>query len=437
MRILFISSCNMIATNLAYLMKQEGHEVKLFIDDKESQTNFNNIVEKSSDWKKDLEWVGKGENSLVVFDDIDYGKIQEDLRAEGYSVFGGCELGDKLESDRQYAQEIFLKYGIKTVPIKNFPDIDTSINFVKKNKNAWVIKQNGCAAKNVNYVGRFDDGRDLIDVLENYEKNLEGDNKSITLQQRIQGVEIAVSRLFNGEDWVGPIYVNVEHKKFFPGDLGPTTSEMGTLVWCEPDEKSKLFAETLSRLKPHLQKIKYRGMIDLNCIVDQTGAYPLEASPRFGSPIVYAQTELNKSPWAEILKAVADGKDYDLKTQKGYSIVVLVTVPPFPYTKKLKQLSPKGLNIYFSENVNEKSFSHIHFEGVAVKKNNGKSQYYISDDQGYILYLTAVGHSVETAQKKVYNLAKEIFIPKMFYRNDIGNRFLESSYDDLRRWGYL
>jgi phosphoribosylamine--glycine ligase len=250
-------------------------------------------------------------------------------------------------------------------------------------------------------------------------------------------VEIAVSRLFNGENWVGPIYINVEHKKFFPGDLGPTTSEMGTLVWCEQDDNSKLFAETLSCLKPHLQKIKYRGMIDLNCIVDETGAYPLEASPRFGSPIVYAQTELNKSPWGDILKAVADGNNYDLKTQKGYGIVVLVTVPPFPYTKKLKQLSPKGLNIYFSDNVTEKSFSHIHFEGVALRKNAGKAQYYISDDQGYILYLSAVGHSVETAQKKVYSLAKDIYIPKMFYRNDIGNRFLQSSYDDLRRWGYL
>lgn len=125
MRVLFISSSNIIAANLAYVMKNEGHDVKLFIDDEDRKENFENMVPKTNDWRKELGWVGK--DGLIVFDDIGYGKAQDELRALGYSVFGGNKLSDKLETDRQYAQEIFAECGIKTVPIKNFKDIPLSL----------------------------------------------------------------------------------------------------------------------------------------------------------------------------------------------------------------------------------------------------------------------------------------------------------------------
>ncbi len=437
MRILFISSSNVIAANLAMLMKDEGHEVKLFIDDEDRKENFENLVDKTEDWRKELKWVGKGKDSLIVFDDIGYGKIQDQLRKDGYSVFGGSEMADKLEEDRQYAQEIFAQHGIKTVPIKNFQDIPSTISFIKKNRGAWVIKQNGAASKSLNYVGNFDDNRDVLNVLENYQTNLKGQMRTITLQQKIKGVEIGVARYFNGTDWVGPIEMNVEHKKFFPGDMGPATSEMGTLAWYDDNEKNPLFLETLAKLKPYLQKINYRGDIDINCIVNETGAYPLEATPRFGSPIIYLQSEIHKSPWAEFLKAIADGKQYNLKWKRGYGVVVLVTVPPFPYTKKLREMSPKGMHVHFDPILKQKHFNHIHLEGVAMKKVGNQEQYYISDYQGYILYVTAVDKTVKFARNKIDKLIRHIYIPKMFYRHDIGTGFIENTYDKLRWWGYM
>ena len=40
---------------------------------------------------------------------------------------------------------------------------------------------------------------------------------------------MAVGAFFNGNDFIYPINVNFEHKKLFPGDIGPFTGEMGTL----------------------------------------------------------------------------------------------------------------------------------------------------------------------------------------------------------------
>ena len=47
------------------------------------------------------------------------------------------------------------------------------------------------------------------------------------MQKYISGVEIAVGAFFNGNDFVYPINVNFEHKKLFPGNIGPSTGEMG------------------------------------------------------------------------------------------------------------------------------------------------------------------------------------------------------------------
>ncbi|MDP3004278.1 MAG: phosphoribosylamine--glycine ligase, partial [Candidatus Azambacteria bacterium] len=61
---------------------------------------------------------------------------------------------------------------------------------------------------------------------------------------------MAVGAFFNGKDFILPINVNFEHKRVFPGDIGPFTGEMGTLMfWSEPN---KLFRMTLEKMKPAL-----------------------------------------------------------------------------------------------------------------------------------------------------------------------------------------
>ncbi len=207
----------------------------------------------------------------------------------------------------------------------------------------------------------------------------------------MEGIELACARYFNGKDWVGPIEMNVEYKKMFPGNLGPTTGEMGTLAWYDDDiENNKLYQETLARMKPYLQKIDYRGDIDINVIVNKTGAYPLEATPRLGAPIIYLHAEFHTSPWGAFLKALADGRSYDLKYKKGYGIVVVLAVPPAPYSKKIKEMSPKGLDIYFDPKMKPRDMKHVWFEGVAARASRGKKRYFISDEDGYVAYVTAV-----------------------------------------------
>ena len=433
MRVLFVSS-ELIAGDLAYRLKKEGCEVKLFIGDKSRKDCFENMVKKTNNWQKELSWVGK--KGLIVFDDVDYGKMQDKLRKRGFLVVGGNEVSDNLERDRGFGQEIFEKYKVGNVlKTINFSNIKLAINFVKKNPNFWVLKQNGHLGV-LNYIGSLSDGSDVLDTLKNYDRQKLGKIISVSLQRRVFGVEIGVARYFNGRDWVGPVEFNVEHKRFLNGDLGPLTAEMGTVMWYENNEKNKLFQKTLARIKPFLQQINFKGDVDINCIIKENNCYPLELTTRFGSPAIHLQMGIHQTFWKDFLMAIAKGEKIKFNYKKGFGVVVCVAVPPFPYlaySKAYNNFYAKGTKILFKNKLTKTEWDRIHFEEVS-KKNN---EFYIAGSNGYILYVNGFGSTIEKAQKQAYNLVKKIVIPKMLYRTDIGDQFNIKNQKKLKHWGWI
>ncbi len=434
MNILFIST-DCIAINLALILKKEGHDVKLFIKRKKSRGNFDNLVIKTGNWRKELKWVGK--SGLIIFDDTGWGKIQDQLRKKGYNVVGGCEMGDKIETDREFGQKIFKEYGLKTVPLKDFPNMEEAVKYIYQNPAPWVIKHNSHDSKFLTYIGKTDDGRDVISVLKNYLHNKYINREKITLHERIDGIEIGVGRYFNGNDWVGPIEMNIEHTKLFPGNTGPVTSEMGTVAWYDDDESNKLFVEVLNKLKPFLQKIQFKGDFEINCIVNENGPYPLEATARFGTPIIHLQCDLHLSPWGDFLMAIAKGQSYDLKYKKGFGVVNLLATPPFPYGNHSNKDTLYGVNVYFCKSLTAEEMNHVYFEEISKRTGSKDNQLYISNTDGYVMFTSAVCATISEARQKSLNIANKILIPKVFYRDDIGRKFEEEEISKLREWGYL
>lgn len=446
MKILLISKDG-AAFDLGHRLQQEGHEVSFAIKDRDyTKVGDGFGLRKVKDWEAELPWVGK--DGLIIFDQNGWGYDQAKLRRSGYSVLGGSEGGDKLEFNRKHAQDIFKNCGMKTVRSRHFCSADEAIKFVKKTKGRWVVKQNGHIDKCFAYAGRRPDGNDVVDLLQNYKTFNNSECASIDLQECIIGIEIGVARYFNGKDWVGPIEMNIEHKSLFPGGYGPKTDEMGTVVWYDDNEDNKLFVDTLLKLRGYLRKIDFRGDIDINCIVNEQGAFPLEATPRFGYPALHAQCTLNRSPWGEFLKAVADGREYNLKWKKGYCIVVLVAAPPFPYSGVSSKYSPEGLKVYTRQGLTEDERNCIHWSEIAriptLEKggkggfsDNAKSSYVVAGKSGYVLCVTGHDKSIQKASSQAYGLTEKLCLPRMFYRNDIGKKFIEHDRALLKKWGYV
>lgn len=429
-RVLFISG-ELIAGGLALKLKKEGCEVKLFIEHPKQKKCLDGFVKKINNWEKELDWVGK--EGLIVFDDVGYGTVQDSLRKKGYNVVGGSEGGDRIEKDRKFGQELLGKSGMRIVPTFNFSTCEKAIKFIKSNPKAWVIKQNTHESA-LSYVGVFNDGKDAVDLLKNYQKI---GIKNISLQEKIEGIEVSINRYFNGYDWVGPSEITIEHKSLFNDNLGPKTGEMGNLMWYDDNEGS-LFKETLLRLKPFLKKSNFRGDIDINCLINEDKVFPIEVTSRFGCPITYSQSVMHLSPWYEFLSAVAKGEDYNLKHRDGYCIALTLALPPFPYEIPVsKKYLSDGLEIFYRKKLSGVEKDNLHLESVIKKMYSGMEKHLVSESLGYLMFATGYGKTVQEARKKVYSLANKVVVPRIFYRTDIGVSFINSDQKKLKKWGWI
>src|SRR5437879_2280771 len=83
------------------------------------------------------------------------------------------------------------------------------------------VMSSNLAVKRSLFVGEEEDGEDVIRMLDAYKKAFSDEIKVFQLQRRINGVEVAVGAFFNGKKFVTPVNINFEHKKLFPGEVGP------------------------------------------------------------------------------------------------------------------------------------------------------------------------------------------------------------------------
>lgn len=421
MNFLFVSRFALIHA-LASQVQKEGHEVKYAILSKSDKEVGDGFVPKVDNWEEHKAWA-----DIIVFDDSDFGDICEKLRKEGKAVVGGTRYTDKLEFDRDFGNEEMKASGIATLPAWEFAGFEAAIDFVKQNPGRYVVKPSGKAQneKVLSYVGQEEDGRDVITILERYRASWAKRIKSFQVQKYASGVEVAIGAFFNGKDFVPPVFVNFEHKRMMNDDIGPATGEMGTSGFWSGD--NQIFRDTLAKMRERIQG--YVGYFDINCIVNNRGIYPLEITPRFGYPTINLQMEGLLSKWGEFLAALARGESFQLRTKRGLQVAVVVAVPPFPFVdpdtfKKFSEDAPVIFKKPLPEGVHPCEIRTV------------EGQWHLAGNSGYSIVVTGSGSTMEDARKEAYNRVKNILIPNMFYRTDIGERWHRDS-DLLQTWGYL
>ncbi len=423
MKYLFVSDQGLIG-DLAWAVKKEGHKVKYYIRGKAEKDICDGFVEKTDDWKPETDWA-----DVIVFDDIGFGKQADALRKQGKLVIGGSQYTDMLESDRGFGQSELKAAGVKIIDAWNFTDFDHAIRFIKKNPDRYVIKPSGNAhtEKELLFVGEEKDGKDIAEMLERYKNKWSSKIKEFQLQKFVDGVEVAVGSFFNGREFVGPINVNFEHKRLFPGGLGPETGEMGTTIFFT--KESRIFESTLLRMRERLAASGYVGYIDVNCMANCHGIYPLEFTCRFGYPHISIMMEGVMGPWGEFLARMAENNAPSLRIKNSYLIGFVIAVPPFPFEdfNAFKKYSQDASVIFKNGNRDG-----VHLGDVKLVKGD----WHLAGSYGYALVVTAAGKTMENARQTALGRIKNITIPNMFYRTDIGETW-DKDNEMLGKWGYI
>lgn len=190
-----------------------------------------------------------------------------------------------------------------------------------------------------------------------------------------------------------------------------------------------IFEQTLLKMRERLATSGYVGYIDINCIANAKGIWPLEFTSRLGYPTISIQMEGITSEWGQFIYDLARGKGAQLKAKKGYQVGVVIAIPPFPFEdqKAFKKYSEGAAILFKRQNIDGVHIGEVKKEG---------DDWYIAGQSGYALVITGSGAAMSDAIKDAYQHVSNIMIPNMFYRSDIGQRWSRDS-DMLLSWGYF
>jgi phosphoribosylamine---glycine ligase len=383
-----------------------------------------------TEWESSADWA----DLIIVNGNSRSHSDIADYLGRGYPMFATNERTAQLELDREAGMKALEEHGIEVPPYTIVESVDDAIEYIVQHDEPIALKcWGGTSDKASSYVS--DSPEDAIFWLKKRVEKDKADGRWM-LQQKIEGIEVAVAGWFGPGGWSSAIEENFEHKKLMNDNLGPNTGEQGTVI--RHVTESKLFDLVLEPLGPYLQELNYTGDVDVNCIVDKDGKpWPLEFTCRFGIPDIHIRYALLRSDPLEWMLDLLRGEDSFIVSPQ-IAVGVVLSHGTYPHDSPLGMW--EGYPIHGVTGANEDS---IHWAQVRKGRfpviRSGKLQ----ERSGlvtagmYVAVVTGIGDTVKAASRAAYEVADAIRWPSdVMYRTDIGER-LKDELPQLQKHGFL
>ena len=405
-------------------LRRAGHEVRVFAEDAPEHRAFGGLIHCVADWRAELDWVGR--EGVIFFERIGRGALQDELRAQGFRVVGGSAWGDRLEQERELGQAVLREAGLGIAESHSFAHPSLALEWLARHPGRTVLRHDDTGR--TTFVGDHPEGADVAFMLRRA-----GDGR-VMLMERLDGVEVGVGAYFDGSRFLRPACIDFEHKRFFPGEMGEMTGEMGTLATYDASEP--LFAATLDRLASRFAEAGHVGYVNLNMIVNERGIWPLEFTCRFGNPGFAVLAALQPDGWGDLLGRMAgghpDSPPEPFATRPGWSVAIVLTTPPFP-ASSATSLPEEDPPVFFLQPPQGAELDHYHL--VDMRMENG--QLLGRRRSGHLMIVTGTGATVQAAQQAARRRASNVVAPELRWRADIGDRFLHGERERLRALKWL
>ena len=342
--------------------------------------------------------------------------IVDAFKSEGLKCFGPVKNSARLEGSKVFTKDFLKRHGIPTAEYEVFTEFEPAREYILSHKLPLVIKADGLAAgKGVIIAGSHDEAISAAgDMLSGSSFGDAG--KTVIVEDCLRGEEASFIVMVDGKN-ILPLATSQDHKAVYDGDTGPNTGGMGAY-----SPAPVLTDEIYKRAMKEVIEPTVKGMADEGCpytgflyaglmILEDGTPSVLEYNCRFGDPETQPILLRLKSDLAGLCLAAIDGRLDRVKAEwdERSSLGVVMAAGGYP-EKYNKGDVIKGLPE--SENDDLKVFH----AGTAMKDGE------VVTSGGRVLCVTSLGKSVGEAQKKAYELVREIKWNNVYFRNDIGYR---------------
>jgi len=356
---------------------------------------------------------------LCIFDSTGNGEFADMVRQQT-PVIGDGELAAKLEDDRLFGIQAMQSCGIEVPAYETFDNPDEAKKWIEENPKRYVYKPFTPDGKeqdcDTTYVS--DSAEDLIKGIDHlFSESME---TPFLLQEVVEGEEISTEAYFNGDQFFLHNHT-LEEKKFMAGGYGPNTGCSGNLIWTT-NGANRLFSAGLGRTRDFLRDHGYRGMVDLNTIVNEHHVYGLEFTPRFGYDASATLFSTIASDLGHFLWAIATGQpEIDVKLKSRWAAAGRYSIPPYP--EDVQGEHPKALPIK-GVSLQDAWSNFFLYDAMLDRKGDGEGLC-TAGINGLIGCPIACGHTPEGAWRGVERLSKNFKAPNMQLRDDLEEKTLK------------
>ncbi len=364
------------------------------------------------------DWVDqKGDIDFTVVtpdDPLALGLVDE-LESRGHRAFGPNKNAAIIEASKAFSKELMKKYNIPTANYQTFSDYESAAAYVETCDIPVVLKADGLAlGKGVLICKTREEAIEGVREMMLDKKFGSAGNK-IVVEEFLEGPEVSCLAFTDGKT-IKPMITSCDHKRAKDNDEGLNTGGMGTFspapFFGEDSAKEvmeRIMAPTMSAM--NAENRTFKGVLYFGLMLTKNGYKVIEYNSRFGDPETQVILPMLKTDLMEIFGAIVDERldEVEIEWEEGACVCLVLASGGYP------EAYQKGKEIVFDDLEKDVIVYHA---GTAMKE--GK----IVTSGGRVLGVVAKGKTQEEARKKVYANAKKIHFDGMYYRNDIGIKYL-------------
>lgn len=345
--------------------------------------------------------------------------VVDAFRAAGLKIFGPTQEAAQLEGSKAFTKDFLARHNIPSADYQNFTEIEPALAYLRSKGAPIVIKADGLAAgKGVIVAMTLKEAEDAVhDMLAG---NAFGDaGHRIVIEEFLDGEEASFIVMVDGTN-VLPMATSQDHKRVGDGDSGPNTGGMGAYSPA-PVVTDEIHQRVMDQvIWPTVRGMAaenntYTGFLYAGLMISADGQPKvIEFNCRFGDPETQPIMLRLRSDLVDLCLAGAEGRlgDKTSEWDPRPSLGVVLAAGGYPADYKTGDVI-HGLPL---EEVPDGKVFHA---GTRLQDER------VVTNGGRVLCVTALGKTVEAAQARAYDLAKDIHWEGSFCRKDIGYRAID------------
>lgn len=333
--------------------------------------------------------------------------VADAFRAAGLRIFGPTKAAARIESSKEFAKKLMVKYGIPTAAYETFADYAEALAYVGSRPLPVVLKYDGLAAGKGVVVAR------TLSEAEAALRDMLLDDRfgrgKVVVEEFLTGPEFSFMCFVSGRK-VFPMVLAQDHKRAFDGDEGPNTGGMGAyspLPFITKEDEAYALERIMQRAADAMvdEGCPFTGVLYGGLMKTPDGIKVIEFNARFGDPETEVVLPRMKTDLAEVCCAVADGRDVRIEWDDRAALGIVLASKGYPGAYE------KGWEIAGLDEV----------AGAVYHMGTKADGERILTAGGRVLFVVGRGATLAEARRRALADVGKIGCGNLFHRSDIGH----------------